>query len=78
MTPAARISSIAVSTVFGVPVERSASGGPQILLGTRAIRFVPGARRFLSAVDLAVVAGRQPAAEPVEIGGVTFSLIPRR
>lgn len=64
------------ATVFGVEVG-SVEGVPQIVLGTRTLRFVEGPRRFLSAVEVAVVPGREVERTELEISGVRFTLTAR-
>ncbi len=63
------------STVFGVPLTRADSGDPQIDLGSRSVRFAAGDRRYLCAVDLAVVPGSELPSGPLTISGVTLNLL---
>jgi len=57
------------SAVFDVPLDR-VDGVPQLALGDRVVRFLPGARRTFVTVDLAVA----PGVEPFEtsMSGVLF------
>ncbi|MCD9199875.1 VOC family protein [Aeromicrobium wangtongii] len=62
------------ATLFGLEVS-VVDDVPQLQLGSRTVRFVQGDAKMMTGVDLAVVAGREPAERTVTISGVTFTLV---
>lgn len=59
------------SAVFEVPLDR-VDGVPQLALGSRVVRFLPGPRRTFVAVDLAAAPGIGSA--ELSMSGVSFRL----
>lgn len=60
--------------LFGLSVA-VVEGVSQIELGSRTVRFVAGDVKRMTAVDLAVIDGVEPAERKVTISGVNFTLI---
>lgn len=62
------------STLFDAPVE-TVDGVLQVAIGARTARFVQGDIKMMTAVDVQVVAGREPAERAVTVSGVKFTLV---